>query len=170
MGFIEETGAAQHLRDARITPIYEGTNGIQALDLAGRKVGKDGGNTMFALIAEMRHSIDGMSAKHGRLIAAVDALEDATRWICETYGSNPVSASACAVLYLRLTGIAVGGWLTVKALEEAVKAGQENPAFLARKTASVRYFARFVLVEAPILSAAIKDGSAAIADCSPEEL
>ena len=170
MGFIEETGATQHLRDARIAPIYEGTNCIQALDLAGRKVGKDEGRTMLSLIDEMRASIDGMSTKHGRLTAAVDALEDATRWICETYRTDPVSASACAVPYLRLTGIAVGGWLTVIALEAAAKMRQENPAYFARKTASVRYFARFVLIEAPILSAAIKDGSSAIAECAPEEL
>ena len=71
MGFIEETGAAQHLRDARILPIYEGTNGIQARDLVGRKVAKDGGETMLALVAEMRATAEEMKAAPGDDLAAI---------------------------------------------------------------------------------------------------
>ena len=72
MGFIEETGAAQHLRDARIAPIYEGTNGIQALDLAGRKIAREGGETMHTLIAEMHASMAEMDSSHARLSTAID--------------------------------------------------------------------------------------------------
>src|SRR4030088_1073676 len=89
MGFIEETGAAQHLRDARILPIYEGTNGIQARDLVGRKVTKDGGETMLGLVADMRALAEEMKAAPGddlevirtALLAAAEALEDATKWV-----------------------------------------------------------------------------------------
>ena len=92
MGFIEETGAAQHLRDARILPIYEGTNGIQARDLVGRKVAKDGGETMLALVAEMRATAEEMKAAPATtwrpsatgVLAAADALEDATRWVAQS--------------------------------------------------------------------------------------
>src|SRR5206468_10312827 len=73
MGYIEETGAAQHLRDARILPIYEGTNGIQANDLVGRKVAKDGGETMLGLVADMRALADEMSAAPGDDLAAIRA-------------------------------------------------------------------------------------------------
>ena len=83
MGFIEETGAAQHLRDARILPIYEGTNGIQARDLVGRKVAKDGGETMLALVAEMRALAEEMKAAPGDDLAAIRAgraWPRRTRW------------------------------------------------------------------------------------------
>ena len=101
MGFIEETGAAQHLRDARIPPIYEGTNGIQALDLVGRKVAKDGGETMLALVAEMRALAEEMKAAPGDDLAAIrdgvlasaDALEDATKWVAQSVKAELVSGA-----------------------------------------------------------------------------
>ena len=168
MGFIEETGAAQHLRDARIAPIYEGTNGIQAIDLAGRKVAREGGATMKALIAEMRASIDAMGHPHARLINAVDQLERATDWIVETYSEKPVTALAGAVPYLRLAGIAIGGWLVVR-LYEAANADDGGNALMAqRRRASVSFYARHVLSQADGLAAAVVDGSAVIADTPPE--
>src|SRR3954447_387117 len=116
MGFIEETGAAQHLRDARILPIYEGTNGIQARDLVGRKIAKDGGETMLALIAEMRTTAEDMKAAPGDdlaairagLLAAADALEDATAWVAQHVKADLVSALAGSVAFLRLAGTALG--------------------------------------------------------------
>src|SRR4029077_20507988 len=92
MGFIEEIGDAQHRGEARILPIYEGTNGIQARDLVGRKVAKDGGETMLALVGDMRATAEEMKAAPGDdlaairagLLAAADALEGATRWVAES--------------------------------------------------------------------------------------
>src|SRR5260221_2726992 len=96
MGFIEETGAAQHLRDARILPIYEGTNGIQARDLVGRKVTKDGGETMLALVAEMRALATEMKTAPGDDLAAIaagvssaaDALDNAPSGVCHQPHTN----------------------------------------------------------------------------------
>ena len=90
MGFIEETGAAQHYRDVRITTIYEGTTGIQANDLVGRKVGREEGRTAYALIAEMEKFVD------------VKPLKEATDWIVKNYGANPAAVAAGSVYYLKL--------------------------------------------------------------------
>ncbi len=168
MGFIEETGASQHLRDARIAPIYEGTNGIQAIDLAGRKVAREEGETMKALITEIRASIDAMGHPHARLINAVDQLERATDWIVETYAQKPVTALAGAVPYLRLAGIAIGGWLMVRLYEAANADGDGNELQAQRRRASVSYYARHVLSQADGLATAVVDGSAVIADTPPE--
>lgn len=170
MGFIEETGAAQHLRDARIAPIYEGTNGIQANDLAGRKIGREGGETARRLISEMRDSLDTMASKHAKMTAAIDALEKATDWIVETYQTAPETALAGAVPYLRLMGITVGGWLMVRSLEIVQKNHDTYPAFADRKLASVRYYARYILIEADGLASAVIDGSSAITDTTTENL
>ncbi len=121
MGFIEETGAAQHYRDARIAPIYEGTNGIQAIDLAGRKLGLEGGEGVRALIADMRagaaalsgHADGRLKPLGGRLSAAIDAAEAATAWISERRGQPDALAGATA--YLTLMGETVGGWLRARA-------------------------------------------------------
>ncbi len=168
MGFIEETGAAQHLRDARIAPIYEGTNGIQAIDLAGRKVAREGGETMMALITDMRASIAAMGHAHERLSKAVDALERATKWIVETHAENPVTALAGAVPYLRLAGITVGGWLMVRMYEAANAAADENPLAAQRRRASVSFYARHILSQAEGLAESVMDGSSVIADTPPE--
>ena len=169
MGFIEETGAAQHLRDARIAPIYEGTNGIQAIDLAGRKIAREGGETMTLLIAEMRQSIADMGHPHARLTAAIDALEQATNWIVSSFAENPVAALAGAVPYLRLTGITVGGWLMVRTLEASKRDAEKFPLFAKRKQASVSFYARHFLVQAPGLADTVVHGSSVIAD-TPQEL
>lgn len=168
MGFIEETGAAQHLRDARIAPIYEGTNGIQAIDLAGRKVAREGGETMKELIREIRASVDAMGHPHARLINAIDQLERATDWIVETYAEKPVTALAGAVPYLRLAGIAIGGWLVVRLYEAANANEAANPLLAQRRRASVGYYARHVLTQANGLADAVVEGSAVIADTPPE--
>ncbi len=168
MGFIEETGAAQHLRDARIAPIYEGTNGIQAIDLAGRKIAREGGETMTALIAEMRQSIADMGHPHARLTAAIDALEQATGWIVNSFAENPVTALAGAVPYLRLTGITVGGWLMVRIFEASKRDALKSPLFARRHQASVSFYARHFLVQAPGLAETVMHGSSVIADTPPE--
>jgi len=156
MGFVEETGAAQHLRDARILPIYEGTNGIQARDLVGRKVAKDGGETMLALVAEMRATAEEMKAAPGDdleairtgLEAAADALEDATKWVAQSVKAELVNALAGSVPFLRLAGTALGGWLLARgALVAQTRLGQRNgdPAFLEAKLVTARFYAEVIL-------------------------
>jgi alkylation response protein AidB-like acyl-CoA dehydrogenase len=156
MGFVEETGAAQHLRDARILPIYEGTNGIQARDLVGRKVAKDGGETMLALVAEMRTTAEEMKAAPGDdleairtgLEAAADALEDATKWVAQSVKAELVNALAGSVPFLRLAGTALGGWLLARgALVAQTRLGQRDgdPAFLEAKLVTARFYAEVIL-------------------------
>lgn len=170
MGFIEETGAAQHFRDARIAPIYEGTNGIQANDLAARKIGREGGVTAKQLISEMRASLESMASSHARMSSAIDALERATDWIVETYEKDPETAHAGAVPYLRLMGITVGGWLMVRSLEIVQQKKDQYPDFADRKLASVRYFARYTLTEAEGLAIAVTEGSSAITQTALKDL
>ncbi len=156
MGFIEETGAAQHLRDARILPIYEGTNGIQARDLVGRKIGKDGGEAMLGLVAEMRALVDEMTAAPGDDIAALrdgvaasaDALEEATRWVAQSVKAELVTALAGSVPFLRLAGTALGGWLLARSAlvaQQKLAARDGDPAFLEAKLVTARFYAEVVL-------------------------
>ena len=156
MGFIEETGAAQHLRDARILPIYEGTNGIQARDLVGRKVAKDGGETMLALVAEMRALAEEMKAAPGDDLAAIrtgvlasaDALEDATKWVAQSVKTELVTALAGSVPFLRLAGTALGGWLLARSAlvaQSRLATRDGDPAFLEAKLITARFYAEVIL-------------------------
>src|SRR5690242_1736784 len=107
MGYVEETGAAQHYRDARIAPIYEGTNGIQAVDLVGRKLGQDGGAAMHALVADITadarrlQAADGLGRVGQRLAAGAQALARATDWLVGHRGADSLAA---ATPYLQLAG------------------------------------------------------------------
>jgi alkylation response protein AidB-like acyl-CoA dehydrogenase len=156
MGFIEETGAAQHLRDARILPIYEGTNGIQARDLVGRKIAKDGGETMLGLIAEMRATAEEMKAAPGDDLAAIragvvasaDALEDATKWVAQSVKAELVNALAGSVPFLRLAGTALGGWLLARSAlvaQSKLASREGDPAFLEAKLITARFYAEVIL-------------------------
>mgnify|MGYP002631992572 CR=1 FL=1 len=170
MGYIEETGAAQHYRDARITAIYEGTNGIQANDLVGRKVGRENAETVLALIAEMRGmgaelaaSADPNVVASGAFLAdAIDALDAASRWIAETWGREPTAVAAVAVPYLRLLGLTAGGWLMCRAALAAAQKranGEGDDAFLAAKLLSARFFAAHHLVQCPALGKTVVEGA-----------
>jgi hypothetical protein len=156
MGFIEETGAAQHLRDARILPIYEGTNGIQARDLVGRKITRDGGETMLGLVAEMRGLVpelkkaqgDDLAAIAAAVAASADALEDATKWVAQSAKADLVNALAGSVPFLRLAGTALGGWLLAKSALVAqgkLATRDGDPAFLEAKVITARFFAEVIL-------------------------
>lgn len=169
MGFIEETGAAQHLRDARIAAIYEGTNGIQAIDLVTRKLPLSGGEAVKALIAEMRAVVGeverantpGFGHAAARLGAAVDALERATQWMLATLGSSQADALAGATPYLKLFALAQGGTgLAKKAL--ATRAEAEGTGDLA----TARFYAECLATEAPALELAVTEGAGAIADAA----
>lgn len=165
MGFIEETGAAQHLRDARITTIYEGTTAIQANDLIGRKIAREKGVTIIAVIAEMRADLgklEGDLAVIGtRQSVAVDALERAVFGIVANYSSDPKAVHAGAVPFLHLLGIVAGGWLMGKAAVIAkakIATGDVDP-FWPAKLATTRFFADHFLTQAPGLAEAIVAGA-----------
>jgi len=123
MGFVEETGAAQYLRDARITAIYEGTTGIQANDLVGRKVAYEKGATIKVVIAEMRAFSEALqkvehpalAAIRKSLAAGIESLDASTDWLLATYPKDMKAASAGAVPFLKLFGTVAGGWLMARA-------------------------------------------------------
>ncbi len=146
MGYIEETGAAQHYRDARISPIYEGTNGIQAADLVGRKLSMDGGGTLFALLDEVKADAAGEAG----LMALVADCEAVTRHLLE---AGPDDRLAGSYPFLTMLSTAVSGWLLVKQL--AALAGYDgDPAFAAMKRAAARFYLDQVVPEARGLKAA----------------
>jgi len=164
MGFIEETGAAQHLRDARITTIYEGTTGIQANDLVGRKVGREQGKTAFALIAEMERILKELPAAKNvhlasigdRLSAAIAPLKETTQWIVQAYPTNPAAVAAGSVYYLELMGITCGGWMMARAAQAAARqldAGEGDRDFLRGKVLTARFYADHILPAAMGLAA-----------------
>ena len=158
-GFIEETGAAQFYRDARIAPIYEGTNGIQAIDLVGRKLPLAGGGAVRALLTEMRATLPDLDhAVAGTLREAIAATERATDWLIEARGTP--DALAGATDYLKLLGDTVGGWLLAKA---SLAASRGSDVEYARgKLALARIFASQVLIGAAGLSDAVQAGSGEI--------
>jgi 3-(methylthio)propanoyl-CoA dehydrogenase len=173
MGFVEETGAAQYLRDARITTIYEGTTGIQANDLIGRKTARDGGVVARRVIAE----IDAVAAKlaaagdadlaaiGARLAAASAALVKALTWMVPAYGTEPRVAHAGAVPYLRLWGLVVGGWQMGRAalVAAAQRAeGRGNAAFNGAKIVTARFYAECLLPQADGLAAAVTAGGPSV--------
>jgi alkylation response protein AidB-like acyl-CoA dehydrogenase len=158
MGFVEETGAAQHYRDARIAPIYEGTNGIQAIDLAGRKLGLGGGEAVRQLVADMKATVAALTAPEvqtvgARLASAIDAVEHASAWMLEQKGTPNALAGATA--YLKLLGDTVGGWMLAKGALAAV----DRPDAAARG-ALARLYADQVLTGAAGLAGGVMAGSA----------
>jgi len=171
MGFIEETGAAQHLRDARITTIYEGTTGIQANDLIGRKIAREGGATAKAwlaqlarLDAELTKSRNADVAELRRALAAgAAAVGEAIDWLLATFGRDIKAASAGAVPFLRLMGIVAGGWQMARAAlaaEAKLAAREGDQAFYAAKISTARFYADQLLSQAPGLTAVVKSGGA----------
>jgi hypothetical protein len=169
MGYIEETGAAQYLRDARIAPIYEGTNGIQANDLVGRKLGRDHGEAARELFAEMRPilgelaGITELRPLHDGLTAGLDAVERATAYLVDAASGLAAAGSAP---YLALLGTVTGGWLTARL---ALNARQQANGRAAAMTATARFYAEHYLPRAPAYLPAIL-GGATILDFDPEML
>ena len=169
MGFIEETGAAQHLRDARISLIYEGTNGIQANDLLTRKLARDHGAAMRELIAEMRVLDGDLAAESEPALAAlrphlrdgIGALATASETLLASYRAKPERALAGAVPYLRLFGTVTAGWLMAKAARAAWSqrdTGTAGRAFSDAKLVTARFFAEHALASAQALLPAIAGG------------
>jgi len=175
MGFIEETGAAQHLRDARILAIYEGTTGIQANDLVGRKLFRDHGAAARAMIAEMRDCVaalagENFSGMRAALGDAVAALEASVAWILATHAERPRATAASAVPLLKMFGIVAGGWQMARAALAAqarLEAGEEN--FMRAKIITARFYADHVLPQARALAHTVQHGSAATLALETEE-
>ena len=172
VGFIEETGACQYYRDSRITTIYEGTTGIQANDLIGRKLARETvpGAAMKALLAEMSATAAELAGDNvtasiaANLKNGIAALSSAADWLLANYGPNPQAAAAGAVPFLKLTGIVVGGWLMAKSAAIAAKRLAEGSSddFYKAKLATATYFADHQLPQAGGLAAAITAGSASV--------
>ena len=171
MGFIEETGAAQFLRDARITTIYEGTTGIQANDLIGRKIMRDEGAVLKAAIAEARDTADALNgasnpelnAIAARLSTALDALEDARRHVVGTFRADSRAVLAGAVPFLHLAGIAFGGAHLARAAGIAAAKlgdGEGDERFMRAKIATARHFADHYMTHAPALRETVITGAA----------
>jgi hypothetical protein len=169
MGFVEETGAAQYLRDARITTIYEGTTGIQAMDLVGRKVGRDGGRTAKAWLAEIaRLPANPLSAQ---LAVGAQAVSDCVDFIVAA--KDPRAAFAGAVPFLKLMGIVAGGWQMARAAiaaEKLLKSGQDvDKLFLEAKIATAKFYGEHVLVQASGLRDTVVKGGAGVMALSDEQ-
>ena len=159
MGYVEETGAAQHLRDARITPIYEGTTGIQANDFVGRKIARDGGAAAKTLIADLQADV----GDHPALSAALKTFADVVGWIAGAHAAHPERTAAGAVAALSLAGVVVGACLLEKQARVAkAQLNGGDAAFLAGKIAVARYFAAHVLPQVDGLALAIMQGHEAI--------
>ena len=175
MGYIEETGAAQHARDIRVTRIYEGTNGIQANDLVGRKVARDEGRNARALAVEIRATLDDVKDNDladlaAPLEQAAEALESATDWVVETFPGDPAAVAAGAAHYLRLMGVVSGGWLLILGALRASRrkaAGDSDP-FLEQKLVSARFFADQYLPQAAALKTTILQGGGTVTGVSPD--
>ncbi|AMN45905.1 acyl-CoA dehydrogenase [Steroidobacter denitrificans] len=173
MGFIEETGAAQYYRDVRITTIYEGTTGIQANDLVGRKVGRDGGTAMGALIADMleelrREAPSDSAGDRSAALAAVELLKEATAKVLEFTGRGPEHVQAIAVPYLMLSGYAIGAWLMARAQSQAAGRIDEDRGFYSGKLQTTRFFLQHALHEVRAQAAIVTGGGGAVVEADPD--
>jgi alkylation response protein AidB-like acyl-CoA dehydrogenase len=180
MGFIEETGAAQHYRDARITTIYEGTTAIQANDLIGRKTARDGGAVARSVIGEIAALATAMSGDaNGALVpignelqSAAAALASAVDWVVPAYGNASRAAHAASVPYLRLWGLVAGGWQLARGAQIAARLLAENKGdatFYRGKIATARFYAECLLPQAAALARAITVGSESVLALSDEQ-
>jgi len=172
MGFIEETGAAQYIRDARITTIYEGTTGIQSNDLIGRKIGRDGGAAMNQLITDMSRELQGLetaapaaSAARKAALESVGLLKDSTDSLVKALASRPDTAMAVSVPYLMLCGYVIGGWLTARAAAIAARnlTGPDRT-FYDSKLHKARFYAEQVLPTALALARTVQGGAESVVD------
>ncbi len=180
MGFIEETGAAQHYRDARILTIYEGTTAIQANDLVGRKTARDGGAVAKGIIAQVRTTAVELAAADSadlqaiarRLTTAADALEQVVDFIASTMKADIKAVFAGSVPYLKMAGVVFGGWQMARAAlvaRQQLASGNGDADFLRAKLGTARFFADYYLSTAPASRDAIVEGSAGVLALSEEQ-
>jgi alkylation response protein AidB-like acyl-CoA dehydrogenase len=170
MGFIEETGAAQYMRDVRITTIYEGTTGIQSNDLIGRKLARDRGAAMSALLADMERELGAIAGGDATVEAVgraalegVSFLGRATRSLLEALASRPERAMAVSVPYLKLCGYVTGGWLLAKSAGiAAARAQGAERDFYTAKVHTAAFYAAQVLPAAAALVRVVESGGASV--------
>jgi hypothetical protein len=170
MGFIEETGAAQQYRDARIAPIYEGTNGIQAIDLVTRKIPVGGGAVVRGYLDELRRTVASVKAANdpafgatgARLGDAVESLDRATTWLIGKLDKSPDAALSGATPYLRLFAAAAGGCALAEDALAATRlnGGGEAP----RRVALARFFAENIAVQAGGLETTVTEGADSVSE------
>ena len=174
MGFIEETGAAQYYRDVRITPIYEGTTAIQANDLIGRKLARDGGAAMSRLLQDMAADLAGIASTDTSVVAArkaasegIDILSESTRALLQAMQVDPKRGLAVAVPYLKTAGTVIGAWLMARAADVAARQLAGSTAeqdFYRAKLASARFYATHVAPLALAQARIARDGIDAVID------
>ncbi len=180
MGFIEETGAAQYYRDARILTIYEGTTAIQANDLIGRKTVRDGGATAKAILAQVHrteeelsaHASGELAAIRSQLAAGSKALEEVVDYVVANLKGDIKGVFAGSVLYLKMAGVVLGGWQMARAAlvaQRKLQAGEGDAKFYQAKIATARFFADHILSQAAGYRAAIVDGSAGVMALTEEQ-
>jgi 3-(methylsulfanyl)propanoyl-CoA dehydrogenase len=170
MGFVEETGAAQHYRDARIAPIYEGTNGIQAIDLVTRKLPLSGGAVVSGYLDELRQTAASVAASNdpafgataARLAEAIESLDRASAWLLGQLDRRPQAALAGAVPYLRLFAHAAGGCALAEEALAALRQSGNGASDTAGRIATARFFAENFAVQASGLERAVVDGEASV--------
>lgn len=170
MGFVEETGVAQHLRDARIAPIYEGTNGIQALDLIGRKLIRDQGEAMGVLLAEIRRTEADLAESGGEglerlrleLAAASTLCAETVAWVLAHQSEDSCLAGAVASPFLELIALTTGGWMMARmalaAQRRLTEAASDDP-FLTAKITTARFYADQILPRTSGLAAIVTAGA-----------
>jgi hypothetical protein len=181
MGFIEETGVAQTLRDARITSIYEGTTGIQANDLVGRKLGRDRGAAMSALLGDTLRELNDLKGADATMrsvrnatIEAITVLRDATEALRAQVAETPARAYAVSVPYLHLCGRVLGGAMMARSAAIAsarlAGGGAGDEKFYRAKLQTARFYAEHLLPQSLSLLRIIKSGGASVAEADPELL
>ncbi len=175
MGFIEDTGAAQHMRDARITSIYEGTTAIQANDLIGRKTARDGGAAARAIATQIAQAVAALEGAEDadlavirtRLAAALDAFTACAEYVATNYATDPIAVHAASVPFLHLSGIVCGGWQLARAAAAArrrLDAGEGDAAFLTAKLKTARFYADHLLTRVAGLREVVLSGASAVVD------
>jgi len=180
MGYIEETGAAQYYRDARILTIYEGTTAIQANDLVGRKTGRDGGEVAYEFIRQVRGTVAALLTAGGgdlaaiadRLETAAEALEAVVAYVVANLNSDIKAVFAGSVPYLKLAGIVLGGWQMGRAAlaaQRQLRAGGGDQDFYGAKIGTARFFADHFLTQAEAYRLAIVEGGGAVMGLSEEQ-
>ncbi len=169
MGFIEETGAAQYMRDARIVTIYEGTTGIQAMDLVGRKILRDEGQAVGELIADLKAfkadldaQGDDFESMQTRFSSALQALENTTQWYLEQVPNDPDLPGSIAFNYLMLTGYVVAGWLMAKSAIAAKRLIEQGSGdvFYRNKLNTAKFYCEHILPRSEGLKSTVLSGSA----------
>jgi len=180
MGFIEETGAAQHYRDAKILTIYEGTTAIQANDLIGRKTVRDGGALAKSIIAQVRATAEELAGVNSpdfvairkHLVQGADDLEAVVDFVVNHAKSDIKGVFSGSVLYLKLAGIVFGGWQMGRAAlvaQSKLSAGEGDASFYHAKIVTARFFADHILSGSTGMRAAIVDGSAGVLGLDVEQ-